>query len=69
MADSLPAVIAFAIALASPVLVWPATRPRPESWRGYAALFFEVFAVVIVAAILTRYAAVPALQWLSVHVL
>jgi hypothetical protein len=61
------AVTALALALASPVHVWSATRPRSDSWRAYAALFGEVFAVVMVGTFLSRYAAIAALQWLAVR--
>jgi hypothetical protein len=63
--DNLPAVIAFGVALAALMLMWSAIRPRPESWRGHVGLFGEVFSTFIVAAILSRYAAIPALQRLA----
>jgi hypothetical protein len=58
-------VIALGVALSSPILVWTLTRPRTVSWRGIAGLFVESFVVVLAAVTLTRYAAIPALQWLS----
>ena len=67
IAAELADIIAFGLALAAPVLVWSSTRPRSDSWLGNAELFAEVFVTVAVAAILTRYAAMPALQWLSVR--
>jgi hypothetical protein len=65
--DNLPSGIAFSFVRSGSVLVWSAMRPWSASWCGSAGLFAEVFAVVIAAAILTRYAAVPALQWLAVR--
>ena len=68
LTDNSAAVIAFAVALASPVLVRSITRPRSDSWRGVVSLVAEVVAVVVLAALLTRYAAIPALHWRSVRI-
>jgi hypothetical protein len=50
------------------VLVWSITRPRPASWRGNGGLVVEVFVTVVGVAILTRYVAIPAMQWMSVRI-
>lgn len=59
---------ALGIPLALPVLVRAATRHPPASWRGFAALFGEIFATVMVAMFVVRIAAAPAPQKLSVRV-
>ena len=67
MTDNALATVAFAFALVAPVMIWSLASPGPDSWCGNAGLVAEVVVTVVVAAILTRYAAIPAMHWLSVQ--
>ena len=66
MIDNFAAIVALALALALPVLVWSVTRPRSVSTGDQARLFTEIFVVAVAALVLTRFAVIPFLRWLDV---
>lgn len=59
------ALVALGIALSAPILVWSATRPRPDTARALVTMCAEIFLTVVLAYLVARFVAMPGLHWLG----